>query len=359
MSAVLIEPCYVGETLVLPQGTTVRGRITSVDALPFGKRTRRLLSGDLTPPKSAQVTFDQFVLADGSVVPISTVSAVAVKGVRTATYAPNKPRPGVRQVLAGAVRPLTEPKKLQRLGRAAVKTLPYHPEFLERGVVFDTALLTELKTSIPVQPTNTERSAGTGLVHVRLLTPLNSSTASDNTAVQAVVLRPYYTADGTLRLPAGATLDGRVSNAAPSGKWRKHGTLGFEFRSASVPGTEAAPLSARVAGIEAMHPQSLSIDGEGDITAKNSVVGRILAVTSLVGPVTSSADPSLNKTVFSRAGQGRSFGLIGAGAAQASSSTATGFGFFGAAMKIYDAFLAHGAEIELPKNTPVLLRLSE
>jgi hypothetical protein len=51
--------------------------------------------------------------------------------------------------------------------------------------------------------------------------------------------------------------------------------------------------------------------------------------------------------------------LIGAGAAQASAATAIGFGYFGGAVKIYDAFFAKGSNVDLPVNTPVLLRLNE
>lgn len=359
VSAVLIEPLYVGETLLFPQGTVVSGHITSVGSLPFGKRTRRLLRGDLTPPKRASVTFDQLILTNGTIIPIRTDAVIGVEGIRKAIYAPNATRPGVGKVLAGATRPLTEPKKLQRLGRAAVKALPYHPEYLDRGAVFDATLLAELGISIPVQPTDTERSAETGLLHVRLLTPLDSSSDSVNTPVKAVVYRPYYGADGALLFPTGATLDGIVNSASSSGRWMKHGTLRFEFHSVSAPGREAAPLNASVAGVEAMHAQILSVDGDGGITAKNSRVGQALAVTSLIGPVISSADPSVNKTAFARAGQGRAVGLIGGGVAQASSSTATGLAFFGAAVRIYDSFLAHGTEIDLPKNTPVLLRVNE
>jgi hypothetical protein len=72
------------------------------------------------------------------------------------------------------------------------------------------------------------------------------------------------------------------------------------------------------------------------------------------------SDPSVDKTAWSRAGEGnKGFGLLGAGAAQASAATATGFGYFGAAMKIYDAFLAKGSNVELPVNTPILLRVNE
>ena len=51
--------------------------------------------------------------------------------------------------------------------------------------------------------------------------------------------------------------------------------------------------------------------------------------------------------------------MVGAGAAQASAATAIGFGYFGGAIKMYDAFLAKGSNVELPANTPILLRVNE
>lgn len=360
VSAVLTDPLYVGRTLAVPQGALVKGHVASIHALPFRMRTRRLLGGDLTPPKTARIKFDQIVLADGTAMPISTDATIGFRGMRNVVYAPDKPRPGIRQILARATRPLREPKKLQRFGQAAVKTLPYHPEFLDRGAVFDATLLTELKTSVPAQSAEIQRNSEAGLLHVHLLTPLSSSSNPNDTTVKAMVFRPYYGADGVLRFPEGTMLDGTVSNASPSGRWKKHGSLRFEFHSAAIPGGETTPLNASVAGIQAAHSHSLSVDQEGDIDAKNSRVAQVLALTSLAGPLVAATDSGANKTAFDRAGLGVSgFGLIGAGAAQASSSTATSFGFFGAAMRIYDAFLAHGAEIELPKNTPVLLRIDQ
>ena len=64
------------------------------------------------------------------------------------------------------------------------------------------------------------------------------------------------------------------------------------------------------------------------------------------------------KTAWSRAGEGRKgFGLLGAGAAQASAGTAIGFGYFGAAKRLCDAFIAKGSNVELPVNTPIFVRL--
>jgi hypothetical protein len=64
------------------------------------------------------------------------------------------------------------------------------------------------------------------------------------------------------------------------------------------------------------------------------------------------------KTAWSRSGEGRKgFGLLGAGAAQASAGSAIGFGYFGAAKRICDAFITKDSNVELPVNTPIFLRL--
>jgi hypothetical protein len=70
------------------------------------------------------------------------------------------------------------------------------------------------------------------------------------------------------------------------------------------------------------------------------------------------ADMTTQKTAWSRSGEGqKGFGLLGAGAAQASAGTAIGFGYFGAARRLCDAFITKGSNVELPVNTPIFLRL--
>jgi hypothetical protein len=119
-------------------------------------------------------------------------------------------------------------------------------------------------------------------------------------------------------------------------------------------------VDATVAGVEAAGGQRLAVGQEGDLKATTSRLAQLRAPVSLIGPSRALSDPSVNKTAWSRAGEGnKGFGLLGAGAAQASAATATGFGYFGAAMKIYDAFLAKGSNVELPVNTPILLRVNQ
>src|SRR6202790_62949 len=115
-------------------------------------------------------------------------------------------------------------------------------------------------------------------------------------------------------------------------------------------------IHSTVGGIQAESSEGLEVGKEGEIKATTSNLARILAPVSLIGPSRAVADSSQVKTAWSRSGEGRSgFGLLGAGAAQASAGTAIGFGYFGAAKKLCDAFITKGSNVELPVNTPVFL----
>src|SRR3984957_17008386 len=170
ITARLVEPVYIGTILAIPKGSTIQGHVSSVSTTPLSKRTGRLLSGDFTPPQTANVTFDRLVLSDGTSLPIHTDTTVGVSGVKTAKYLPKSQRPGVRQKLKDAAQSLREPNKIQRLGEAAITSLPYHPESLGQGTIFDAALLNPIKTPIPVQPVaDIHQPIGDNYLRLRLL----------------------------------------------------------------------------------------------------------------------------------------------------------------------------------------------
>jgi hypothetical protein len=362
ITARLVEPVYIGTTLAIAAGAMIQGHVSSVSTAPLSKRTGRLLRGDLTPPRAASVTFDRLVLFDGTSLSIHTDAMFGISGVKTAQYLPKPQRPGVRQKLSDAMQPLREPNKLQRFRVAAIKSLPYHPEYLDQGTVFDTTLLDPITTPAPVQPVADIHPApgDNNYLRLRLLTPLNSQMIAHGAAIEATVSKPYYNSDHVLLYPAGTKLQGMV-NKAKSADWlRKNGTLLFSFHSAVTPDGTLSNVDATVAGVQAVGNQNLAIGQEGDIRATTSLFTKLRAPLSLIGPSRAVADPTVEKTALSRAGEGyKGFGLLGAGAAQASASTATGLGYFGAAMKVYDAFIARGSNVELPLNTPIFLRLND
>jgi hypothetical protein len=356
ITAKLLEPIYAGEVLAIPAGSTIKGHVSAISTAPH-KRARRLLNGDLTPPKMAHVTFDQLVLSDGTTVPIHSDSAVGLGRVANSQYLPKAQRPGVRQKLKGAMAPLREPNKLQRLGEAVVTSLPYHPEFIDQGTVFDTALLEPLTLLAPVQP-DTASLQASDYLHLHLLTPVNSSTSTAGTQIEAVVSQPFFQADHQLLYPAGTKITGTVQKASSAGWMKKNGSIVFAFRSVQMPDGTTRDLHSTVGGIQAERSEGLDIGKEGEIKATTSTFARLLAPASLIGPSRGVADMTTQKTAWSRSGEGRKgFGLLGAGAAQASASTAIGFGYFGAAKRLCDAFITKGSNVELPVNTPIFLRL--
>jgi hypothetical protein len=357
ITAKLLEPVYAGEDLAIPAGSTIKGRISSISKAPMRKRAGRLLAGDFTPPKTANVTFDQIVLSDGTTVPIHSDSSIGIGRVANSQYLPKAQRPGVRQKLKGAMAPLREPNKLQRLGQAVVTSLPYHPEYIDQGTVFDSALLEGVTVLAPVQATTASLQASDYL-HLHLLTAINSSTSTAGTQIEAVVSQPYYQADHQLLYPAGTRITGTVQKASSAGWMKRNGSIVFAFRSVQMPDGTMRDFRSIVGGIQAARSEGLDVGKEGEIKATTSTFARILAPVSLIGPSRAVADSTLQKTAWSRSGEGRKgFGLLGAGAAQASVGTAIGFGYFGAAKRLCDAFITKGSNVELPVNTPILLRL--
>src|SRR5580704_13995105 len=281
--AKLIEPVYAGEPLAIPAGSTVKGHVSAISKAPMRKRTGRLLNGDFTPPKTAQVTFDQLVLSDGTTVPIRSDSAAGLGRVANSQYLPKSQRPGTRQKLKGAMAPLREPNKLQRLGEAVVTSLPYHPEFIDQGTVFDAALLEPLMLLAPVQP-ETASLQSSDYLHLHLLTPINSSTSTAGSQIEAVVSQPYFQADHQLLYPAGTKITGTVQKATSAGWMKKNGSIVFAFRFAQMPDGTTRDLRATVGGTQAERSERLDISKEGEIKATTSTFARVLAPVSLVGP---------------------------------------------------------------------------
>src|SRR6195256_5956531 len=357
ITARLLEPVYAGEDLAIPAGSTIKGHVSSITTAPMRKRAGRLLAGDFTPPKTAYVTFDQLVLSDGTTVPIHSDSAVGLGRVANSRYLPKAQRPGMRQKLKGAMAPLREPNKLQRLGEAVVTSLPYHPEYIDQGTVFDTALLAPVTVLAPVQP-NTASPQASEYLHLHLLTPVNSSTSTAGTPIEAVVSQPYYQADHQLLYPAGTRITGTVQKTSSAGWMKRKGSILFAFRSVQMPDGTTKDIRPTVGGIQAERSEGLDVGKGGGNKDTNSTFPLLFSPPLLLGPSRAVADTTLQKTAWSRSGEGRKgFGLLGAGVAQASAGTAIGFGYLGAAKRLCDAFIAKGSNVELPVNTPIFLRL--
>src|SRR5260370_5181148 len=69
ITASLVEPVYAGATLAIPEGSTIRGHVSSVSTAPLKKRAGLILRGNFTPPRTANVTFDHDILPAGTAAP--------------------------------------------------------------------------------------------------------------------------------------------------------------------------------------------------------------------------------------------------------------------------------------------------
>src|ERR1700688_4633158 len=335
VTAKLLEPVYAGENLAIPAGSTIKGHVSAISTVPFGKRAGKMLSGDFTPPKTAHVAFDQLVFSDGTTVQIHTDSAIGLGRVANSRYLPSAQRPGTFQKLKTSVTtPFREPHKLQRLGEAVVTSLPYHPEYIDQGTVFDTTLLEPVSVHLTTEPNPATSQVASEYLHLHLLTAIHSSTSAAGAPIEAVVSEPYYQGNHQLIYAAGTRLTGTVQKATPTGWMKKNGSVVFAFRSISISDGTMKDIDSTVGGIQAESSEGLEVGKEGEIKATTSPLARILAPGSLGSAFRADFYTSLVETAWSRSGEGRSgSNLLGATVAQASAATAIGFQYRGAAKK--------------------------
>jgi hypothetical protein len=102
ITAKLVEPVYAGTTIAIPEGSTIKGHVSSISSAPRCKG--QILRGDFTRSRTAHVTFDNVLLPDGTAVQIRTDSIIGVSDVKTAQYLPKSQRPGVRKKMMARCR---------------------------------------------------------------------------------------------------------------------------------------------------------------------------------------------------------------------------------------------------------------
>src|SRR5260370_41540401 len=55
ITAKLVEPVYAGTTIAIPEGSTIKGHVSSISNAPG--RARHMLRGDFTTPRTTHLTF--------------------------------------------------------------------------------------------------------------------------------------------------------------------------------------------------------------------------------------------------------------------------------------------------------------
>ncbi len=385
----LVEPIYVFDHLVVPAGTHVLGRVTTVESASHKQRALAIANGNFTPLRKPHVDFDTLVLNDGSRVPLHTAVSQGAPalvhlsaGEQSAKkkgrvgQAVDQGRQQVKNQEQQVIDQVKAPGRLKRVETMAEGELPYHRQVLPVGTHFTAELKAPLDfgkedpSPKELEQLGAEIPPGS-VVHVRLVTPLSSATAHQGSHVQALVSQPVFSPDHHLILPEGARLEGSVTQAVPARSMGRNGQLRFVFREIDLPQQAPRKVEASLHGVDAESGSHMVLDEEGGahaVTPKTKFIAPaidvLLATTSLDGldgHYHHGVDAGLQKGPdVAGAGirGGAGFGLVGAviGMAAHYRPLSAGFAFYAAGWSVCTHIVAHGNDVVFAKNTPMEIR---
>jgi uncharacterized protein Veg len=356
VEATVVEPVYFYERMVIPVHTKVLGRITALNPVPRGERIIAITSGDFTPLHDPVLQFDRLVLQE-SEIQINTEVVKRNTQIVTVRDAQLKDpslfdemKSGFRERLG---RTESGPSRMDRFKNLLYSFLPYHPQVLDRGSLFDVVLQEPFEISVSAEePVDTSHlgepmPSGT-LAHARLITALDSSETKEGTPVEAVLTEPIYGPSRELLYPEGTELLGSVVRVHSARWFSKGGDLRFAFHSLRLPAGEEQRITVQIGALEAQRGSNVTIDAEGGTKAHMS--------SRLLAPIYSSAFVGIGatsgKSRVKRAIASRGMGLIGRIAGTVGpTGVSTGLSFYGAARSSYLHLLRKGPEAKFPTNT--------
>lgn len=396
IAGTLVEPLYVYDRVVVPAGTKVRGHLTTLEAPSRSAHIKTMLAGDFSPHRHIVATYDTFVFADGRELPIHALVTGAIANARRAVAADPSSKTRVGRLAAkvkergteaiadakrkakDTIAGVKQPGRMARLRDAAVRRLPYHPQFLSAGTVFAAELTTPL--SIPGGSAPTERAAvGTSpaplsILTARLVTPMSSANTPRGTVITAILTEPVFSADHRLILPEGTTMTGEVTFTRRARHFRHNGQLRFLFERLTVPAEDSSKLLASLYSVQVSGNDHVVIDEEGGAAVTNPKTRFIapgLAILALRGSLRHEGDEDPGDVGDTGLAETRSgnpgaqgvggflgFGLIGAVAGRISRPFGVAFAAVGVARTVYASFVAKGKEVSFPANTPIQLQLA-
>jgi hypothetical protein len=363
----LLYPVYIENHIAIPAGSILRGTVIELDS----DRSRRIharLRGDFTPFHIPVVRFDQLVLANGALEPIVSDSATDGVPILRLSPAPGQKKGSLisrqialeKQRVKDAAAQITAPGRRDRLVQFIYTQLPYHPERIEAGTAWMVELAQPLNLRLVDSRAENQQKADppgpSAEKEWRLRAYLQETISSANTKVgdtfQAMVAEPVLNAEHAVVVPQGSMLIGEITQTKPARSFGRQGKLRFRFRQLKLPTGFTQPVEGTLAGVDANKSANLQIDPEGGIAPKPQ--NRVLLPVVLTFLASRGLDND-----GSQAGNGavasNGFGIVGriVGIAASSRSVAAGIGFYGAALAVYDVFLARGHNVVFVKNTRI------
>jgi hypothetical protein len=381
IEAVLVDPVFAYDRIVIPAGTRVVGHVDRRDGVSTKRRMRAMLSGDFTPLHDIGLQFDAIVFADGRRLSVQTqvspgterVTLAVAKGTERGSNAITRAGEEAVHQAKQTAATFTRPGRWERMKDAGLRALPYHPEFLPKGTVFSARLLSalELGSATVAERADADTSPAPGsILSARLLSSIDSTHATRGTLVEAVVNRPVFSSTNQLILPVGARLKGHVTFVKRAGRFRRNGQLRFLFDSVHVDGRDPARLLASLHAVEAGRGERVAVDEEGGAKGTNSparFVAPALGTLALVGLSQSHLDYDTDglgpETEYGGALSGSVAGFVGASVTGVVISSlghpaAVALGVLGVARTTYAGVFARGKDIVFPADTPIQVQLA-
>ena len=132
----------------------------------------------------------------------------------------------------------------------------------------------------------------------------------------------------------------------------RQGKLRFHFKELRFPTGFSQPVEGSLAGADSNKSANLQIDPEGGIESR--VQNRVVAPLILSLLAGRAFDTDENQT-FNHAVASNGFGIVGrvVGIVASSRNYAAGIGFYGAALSVYDLWLARGHNVVNAKETRI------
>jgi hypothetical protein len=400
VNGTLAESIYVYDRIVVPAGVRVLGHVVRFEQAPRVDRVRAMLGGSFSTLRHVIVQFDTVVMEDGREVPIETIvtgtparmrrevagagktpEAAEPDGVVDAAKARaragiQQARDEIKQRKDAAIAAIREPGKMDRLKEAAINRLPYHPQFVGKGTVYNAHLIgtVPIGTVTPAVVSPDARPEPRSVLKARLITALDSTRTPRGTAVEAVVTQPVYSADHQLVLAEGSLLQGEVTFTKNARYFRRNGQLRFLFESVRPPSQEPRPLLASLHSVETSSGDHVALDDEGGASVTNPKT-RFIAPTLAILAMSRTADAGERRidgdaddTVGGAAASGNigsggvggfiGFGLIGTALSMISHPAALAFGALGVARSVYSSVIAKGQEVTFAADTPIEVQLA-
>src|SRR5262245_4978936 len=398
----LTEPVYAYDRIVLPVGTQIAGRITKLDSPSRLDRARSLSGGDFSPHHIVEIRFES-VIRDGTPVPIQTIAknetvhpvrqvardmttadsnpGVVERAKQKAKGAAANAIASAKQEVTGALSQVKDPGRMKRLREWAVNKLPYHPQVLRQGTVYDVELQAPVSFgTAPARPPAPEGTlpAPASILRAQLATALDSASTLKGAPLEAVVSEPVFAEDGRLILPEGSRLTGEVTFAEPAKRFHRNGQLRFLFERVELPNEQSVQMLASLHAIDVSGDDHVVLDDEGGAAMQNTksrFVEPALALLALRASMNQGeggerfeGGASGVRATSASTGGGRylargvsgliGFGAIGVALGQISRPLGIGFGVLGAARSMYKNILGKGQELRFQADTPIQLQLA-